>query len=113
MKKLGKPQEIEFIVCRCENVYLADIQRAIEVGSDSVDELKLRTRAAMGVCQGRTCLRLLRRLLIAYGLSKGTAPAYRWPVRPVKMGMLKRDLPPRPPLQIPLIEVDLDAIEGE
>lgn len=53
------------MVCRCEDVYLDDIETflADSDGPLSAHELKLGTRAGMGVCQGRTCGPLVYSLL--------------------------------------------------
>jgi len=77
------------IVCRCEDVTLGEIRKAIREGATTLDEVKRITRAGMGPCQGRTC-----RLLVAgelaryYGkpVSEILQSRYRPPVKPVKMG---------------------------
>jgi hypothetical protein len=46
----------ETIICRCEEVRLADITEALAQGSRNLDNIKRRTRAGMGMCQGRICL---------------------------------------------------------
>lgn len=43
------------IICRCEEVSLEDIQNTANEYSSSAREIKLRTRAGMGFCGGRTC----------------------------------------------------------
>ncbi len=43
------------IICRCEEVSLEDIQTTADQFQCSARELKLRTRAGMGYCGGRTC----------------------------------------------------------
>ena len=43
------------IICRCEEVSLEDIQNTASKYSCSAREVKLRTRAGMGYCGGRTC----------------------------------------------------------
>lgn len=45
----------DFIVCRCEEVTLKDLEETAEKYNCSARELKLRTRAGMGFCGGRTC----------------------------------------------------------
>lgn len=45
----------ELIICRCEEVSLEDIERTAEIYECSAREVKLRTRAGMGYCGGRTC----------------------------------------------------------
>lgn len=43
------------IICRCEEVSLAELEETAEKFKCSARELKLRTRAGMGFCGGRTC----------------------------------------------------------
>ncbi|MFP3821983.1 (2Fe-2S)-binding protein, partial [Bacillus sp. SIMBA_008] len=43
------------IVCRCEEVTYGQLQSTIAAYKCSARELKLRTRAGMGFCGGRTC----------------------------------------------------------
>jgi NADPH-dependent 2,4-dienoyl-CoA reductase/sulfur reductase-like enzyme len=43
------------IVCRCEEVRLADLQAAIDEGAETIGQAKAWTRAGMGSCQGRMC----------------------------------------------------------
>ena len=50
-----REDEDNIYVCRCEEVTVGDIRRAIEAGADSIRDIKLRTHAGMGVCQGMTC----------------------------------------------------------
>ena len=83
----------EVVVCRCEDVTLGEIRKAIREGATTFDEIRRITRAGMGPCQGRTC-----RLLVAQELAraKGMSIAevipstFRPPNRPVKMGDLAR-----------------------
>lgn len=82
------------IVCRCEDVTLADIRRAISDGYHTIEDIKRVTRAGMGSCQGRSC-----RLLIAAELSRHLKipmsdvimPTFRSPVKPVKLGSFVKD----------------------
>ncbi|MGF1734946.1 FAD-dependent oxidoreductase [Photobacterium satsumensis] len=43
------------IICKCESITLAEIEKAIEVGAQSLNEIKSFTRSGMGPCQGRQC----------------------------------------------------------
>lgn len=43
------------IICRCEEVSLEEIARTARDFQCSAREVKLRTRAGMGYCGGRTC----------------------------------------------------------
>src|SRR6516165_10669541 len=43
------------LVCRCEEVSLAEVQTALDQGARDLQAVKLLTRLGMGVCQGRNC----------------------------------------------------------
>lgn len=45
----------DIVVCRCEEVTLEDIKTTASQYNCSAREVKLRTRAGMGYCGGRTC----------------------------------------------------------
>ncbi len=102
----------QLIICRCEEVTLAQIDEAKRSGAGSVNELKLRTRAAMGACQGRTCLRLLATLCSGTAEPPRDTATSRWPVRPVRFEALVRHLPTQPESQIPLMELELPDLGG-
>ncbi|ADI31905.1 (2Fe-2S)-binding protein [Staphylothermus hellenicus] len=51
------------IVCRCENVTLADVEEAIDKGYTDLESLKRYLRIGMGPCQGRHCLILTAEIL--------------------------------------------------
>jgi thioredoxin reductase/bacterioferritin-associated ferredoxin len=53
------------IICRCEEVTLGDIRRAVADGATDVNEVKGLTRAGMGNCQGRICGELVGRIIAA------------------------------------------------
>ncbi|MCF8008819.1 MAG: (2Fe-2S)-binding protein [Halanaerobiales bacterium] len=81
----------DLIVCRCEEVTLGEIKEAIKSGARTVTDVKRRTRAGMGLCQGKSCeIIVLRQLSIQLGLpSKELDPAKdRPPVRPISFGIL-------------------------
>jgi NAD(P)H-nitrite reductase large subunit len=42
-------------LCRCEGTTLRELRRAVEMGADSLAEIKAITRTGMGECQGRMC----------------------------------------------------------
>ena len=79
------------IVCRCEEVTAEELQAAIQKGAASLEELKRRTRCGMGLCQGKSCGKLVTRIIAEEtGLAdKDILPATdRPPVRPVTFGEL-------------------------
>lgn len=43
------------VVCRCEKITAAEIQRSIQRGANTIDGVKHLTRAGMGRCQGSFC----------------------------------------------------------
>jgi sarcosine oxidase subunit beta len=45
------------ILCRCEDVTLADVERAVKLGRTDVEEVKRYTGFGTGPCQGKECLR--------------------------------------------------------
>jgi NAD(P)H-nitrite reductase large subunit len=78
------------IICRCEEVDRAEIVDAINDGARTMNELKRFTRAGMGLCQGRTCRRLVERIFAekrVLPLAEVAPSTYRQPVRPVKAGL--------------------------
>ncbi|MCU6704133.1 MULTISPECIES: (2Fe-2S)-binding protein [Eubacteriales] len=82
------------IVCRCQEVTRGEIERAIEMGATTMNELKRFTHAGMGLCQGRTCRRLVERILAektGKPLSEIEPSTYRSPVRPVKSEIFTTD----------------------
>jgi|YNPNPStandDraft_1061719.scaffolds.fasta_scaffold70805_2 NAD(P)H-nitrite reductase large subunit len=84
--------EDEVIICRCEEVTKKEILEAIHDGCESVIWVKRKTRAGMGLCQGRTCGHLVARILAE---EKHLDPAEilpdtrRPPVRPIPLGILE------------------------
>lgn len=45
----------ETIVCRCEDITLGEVRRALADGCRTLNEIKRAIRTGMGICQGRTC----------------------------------------------------------
>ncbi|MEW6189402.1 MAG: (2Fe-2S)-binding protein [Actinomycetota bacterium] len=83
----------EVIICRCEEVTKGEILKAIGEGARTITGVKTRTRAGMGLCQGRTCGRLMARLLAertGQALEKIPPATVRPPVRATKMENLVR-----------------------
>src|SRR5687768_9495911 len=44
------------LTCRCEEILLEEIVAAFADGAQTVDDVKRRTRAGMGACQGIFCV---------------------------------------------------------
>lgn len=81
----------DVIICRCEEVSRKEIEEAIEAGAECLNEVKRISRASMGLCQGRTCRRLLTQI---YCEKTGRKPeeveltSYRPPLRPIPIEVL-------------------------
>ncbi|WP_439596899.1 FAD-dependent oxidoreductase [Falsiroseomonas sp.] len=73
----------ETLICRCEEVMLAQIDAAIAAGPADIGEVKRRTRCGMGRCQGRYCGPLLAARM---GVDDSFAP--RVPARPLRISDL-------------------------
>lgn len=76
----------DIIICRCQEVTRQEILQAIADGAVTVDGVKKRTRAGMGLCQGKTCERLIARIVAEQTgkpLAEILPPTFRAPVRPV------------------------------
>ncbi len=51
------------IICRCEEIFESEIIDAIKNGDSTVEAIKRRTRSGMGLCQGKTCNRLVTAII--------------------------------------------------
>ncbi len=88
----------ETVLCRCENIKVKDVRKAVGEGVRDVNELKIVTRCGMGPCQGRMCGPALAEIMGA-----------ELSLSPDKVGMMTI----RPPLKpIPLEEVAEMELEG-
>ncbi|MGM9545801.1 MAG: (2Fe-2S)-binding protein [Vescimonas sp.] len=76
----------DVLICRCEEIYKSEILTAIRAGARTANEVKRFTNAGMGLCQGRTCRKLIEAIIAQ---ETGAAPEtvqparYRMPARPV------------------------------
>jgi len=81
----------QVLVCRCEEVSLGDMRRAVADGFDTPAGVKKATRCGMGICQGSTCKTILLEVLAALTgkpHSQILLPSVRTPVKPVYLGTL-------------------------
>lgn len=81
----------ETVVCRCEEVALAEVEAALAAGARDLQAVKLFTRLGMGPCQGRNCAPAMGPYICQ---ATGRAPEQvgrinpRLPVKPVTLGAL-------------------------
>ncbi len=91
-KKTGHPgknpikaQDTVFI-CRCEEITENEIDKAIAEGARSIKGIKKRVYAGMGLCQGRTCSKLIAQKLAQVVPREEIVPdTQRPPVRALKI----------------------------
>ncbi|MBD3348955.1 MAG: (2Fe-2S)-binding protein [Candidatus Eisenbacteria bacterium] len=84
----------DVVICRCEDVTYGEIVRAIESGLTTTEELKRVLRCGMGPCQGRTCSRLIARIIAektGRDIEEVAYPVVRPPTRPTEIGILAGD----------------------
>jgi len=85
----GLPDDVA--VCRCEEVSMGHLRRAIAEGFDTPAGIKKATRCGMGFCQGSTCKTFLLEVLAAHTgkpLARIAPPSVRMPVKPIYLGAL-------------------------
>lgn len=81
----------DMLVCRCEEVTLGEIKEAIRQGARDITGVKRRVRAGMGLCQGRTCEKLVQQILcqeLGITPKEAGSSTARPPVRPISFGEL-------------------------
>ena len=83
------PEDV--IICRCEDITLADVHRALEEGHTDLETLKRVLRCTMGRCGGRTCRPLLIREIAQFtgqSMEEVSGTIFRPPTTPISLGML-------------------------
>ena len=86
----GKPS---CFVCRCEEVTAELLEEAISLGAATLNDLKRRTRAGMGLCQGTYCLGEMARMLAEQTgrpVAEIMPMTFRPPAKPVTLDALAR-----------------------
>ncbi len=87
----GQNNNKQVYICRCEEVTEEEILKAIEEGAVTLNGIKKRTYAGMGLCQGNICRHLISRLLSSRKKpAEIFPPTSRSPVRAVEIGVFIR-----------------------
>lgn len=79
------------IICRCEEVTESEIVDAIKSGATTLSGIARRTRAMNGLCQGKTCQRIIAQILsrkTGQKMGQITKRTVRPPVRAVELSAL-------------------------
>ncbi|MEN6412401.1 MAG: (2Fe-2S)-binding protein [Veillonellales bacterium] len=91
MKKGGLEVDKSTIVCRCEEITVADIENAVAQGAQTFDDVKRLTRSGMGLCQGKTCRTVISELIAQIrgeSVAAIPVPHMRMPLRAIPIGIL-------------------------
>lgn len=78
------------IICRCEEVTKEEIVEAIRQGATTVNAVKRWTRAGMGLCQGKSCVQWVAKILseeTGKPMKEIKPHTSRPPIRPVKFSV--------------------------
>jgi bacterioferritin-associated ferredoxin len=76
------------LVCRCEDVTLHELEEAVARGHDDLESLKRYTGFGTGWCQGKNCVALCARELVARGGSAAKPITPRPPFHPMALADL-------------------------
>ncbi len=79
------------LICRCEDVLLNEIEEAIALGNEDIESLKRYTGFGTGVCQGKSCVAHVARVLCERAqLSPDAVEPFtpRPPVTPIPLRLL-------------------------
>jgi len=81
----------DIIICRCEDVSLADIHQALDMGYRDFESIKRILRVGMGPCQGQTCAYLVQREIANYlKVHPETVKIHK--TRPLTTGVVLKDI---------------------
>lgn len=86
------------IICRCEEITCGEIIDAVRKGAGDADAVKRMTRSGMGLCQGKTCGRLVAAIIArekGIPVSEVGPVTWRLPVRPVPAAVIAASGVPR------------------
>ena len=79
------------LVCRCEEISVAQIEAAADLGASGPNQVKAFTRCGMGPCQGRFCGASVEQILArrrAVGVGEIGRFSARPPLKPITLGQL-------------------------
>jgi NAD(P)H-nitrite reductase large subunit len=82
----------DLIICRCEEISKKEILEAIADGARNLRGVRIRTRSGMGLCQGRSCEMLIRKIIsqqLGTNLKELPPSTRRPPVRPIELRLFR------------------------
>ncbi|QWB99501.1 (2Fe-2S)-binding protein [Mycoplasmatota bacterium] len=81
----------DIIICRCEDVSLADIHEALDMGYRDFESIKRILRVGMGPCQGQTCAHLVKNEIARYNkVNPESVKIHK--TRPLISGVVLKDI---------------------
>ena len=84
----------DMIVCRCEEVTKGQIRQAVHDGMFTITEIRRFLRTGMGLCQGQTCAKLVKRIVaneLKVSMDVLEPASSRAPMRPIEMEVFARE----------------------
>lgn len=84
----------DMIVCRCEEVTKGQIRQAVHDGMFTITEIRRYLRTGMGLCQGQTCAKLVKRIVaneLKVSIDVLEPASSRAPMRPIEMEVFARE----------------------
>ena len=82
------------IICRCEEVTKGEIRKAVHDGMYTITEIRRYLRCGMGLCQGQTCAKLVKRIVaneLKVSMDVLEPASSRAPMRPIEMEVFARE----------------------
>ena len=84
----------DMIVCRCEEETKGQIRQAVHDGMFTITEIRRYLRTGMGLCQGQTCAKLVKRIVaneLKVSMDVLEPASSRAPMRPIEMEVFARE----------------------
>lgn len=84
----------DMIVCRCEEVTKGQIRQAVHDGMFTITEIRRYLRTGMGLCQGQTCAKLVKRIVaneLKVSMDVLEPASSRAPMRLIEMEVFARE----------------------
>lgn len=90
---VAKPDD-DRLICRCEEVTKGEIRKAVHDGMYTLTEIRRYLRTGMGLCQGQTCAKLVKRIVaeeLSVSLDELEPATSRSPMRPIEMEVFAKE----------------------
>lgn len=82
------------VICKCEEINVAEVETAVKLGAETIDDVKRLTRCGMGPCQAKTCMPLIAEAiheLTGKPLAEIRPMRNRIPLRPITIEVLAKN----------------------